>query len=198
MLEQTFLLRVLPPFEANLKKRLIRSPKIYLRDSGLLHALLDLPSAEALLGHPVFGASWEGFVLENVFAMLGRGWRAGFYRTASGAELDLVLERGSKRIAVECKATSKPWVLFVSEHTAEAYSRVAGYGMLSERAQKCLATLGTCELATRLVVLDTVLVALHETAWPLFLILVEECPAASAVHLEREDTWLTFRHDAPP
>ncbi len=110
ILEQTFLLRVLPPFEANLKKRLVRSPKIYLRDCGLLHALLGLPSASALLGHPVFGASWEGLVIENIVAVLGRGWRAGFYRTSTGAELDLVLERGGERIAVECKASSAPTV----------------------------------------------------------------------------------------
>jgi len=110
LLEQTFLLRVLPPFAANLKKRLVRSPKIYLRDSGLLHALLELPSAQALLGHPVFGASWEGLVIENILAVLGRGWQAGFYRTSTGTELDLVLERGNERIAVECKASSAPAV----------------------------------------------------------------------------------------
>lgn len=110
LLDRTFLLRTLPPFEANLKKRLVRSPKIYLRDSGLLHALLELPSARALLGHPVYGASWEGFVIDNVLAVLGRGWRAGFYRTPDGAELDLVLERGGRRLAVECKASSAPAV----------------------------------------------------------------------------------------
>lgn len=110
LLERTFLLRVLPPFAANLKKRLVRSPKIYLRDSGLLHALLELPSARALLGHPVFGASWEGLVVENILTVLGRGWQAGFYRTATGTELDLVLERGNERIAVECKASSAPAV----------------------------------------------------------------------------------------
>lgn len=110
LLEQTYLLRVLPPFEANVRKRLIRSPKVYIRDSGLLHALLDIPSAESLLGHPVYGASWEGLVLENVFASLGRGWRSGFYRTAARTELDLVLERGGKRVAVECKASTAPKV----------------------------------------------------------------------------------------
>ncbi len=110
LLEQTFLLRVLPPVEANLKKRLVRSPKIYLRDTGLLHALLELRSAQDLLGHPVFGASWEGLIIENTLGALGRGWRAGFYRTASGAELDLVLERGKERVAVECKASSAPTV----------------------------------------------------------------------------------------
>jgi predicted AAA+ superfamily ATPase len=108
LLEQTFLLRVLPPFEANLKKRLVRSPKVYLRDSGLLHTLLDLPSAQALLGHPVYGASWEGLVIESILSVLGRGWQAGFYRTSTGTELDLILERGDERIGIECKASSAP------------------------------------------------------------------------------------------
>ncbi len=127
LLEQTFLLRVLPPFEANLKKRLVRSPKIYLRDSGLLHALLGLPSASALLGHPVYGASWEGLVIEHVLAVLGRGWRAGFYRTSAGAELDLVLEMGRERIVVECKASSAPavsrgfWTALEDLHIRKAF-----------------------------------------------------------------------------
>jgi len=110
ILERTFLLRVLTPFEANLKKRLVRSPKIYLRDCGLLHALLELPSASALHGHPVFGASWEGLVIENALAVLGRGWRTGFYRTSDGTEIDLVAEKGNERIAIECKASSAPTV----------------------------------------------------------------------------------------
>lgn len=127
LLEHTFLLRVLAPFEANLKKRLVRSPKIYLRDSGLLHVLLELPSARALLGHPVYGASWEGFVIDNVLGVLGRGWRAGFYRTPDGAELDLVLERGGRRLAVECKASSAPavtrgfWTALADLKIREAY-----------------------------------------------------------------------------
>ena len=93
-----------------LKKRLIRSPKIYLRDCGRLHALLGIPSAQALLGHPVCGASWEGLVIENILAVLGRDWRASFYRTSNGVELDLVLEKGGERIAIECKASSAPTV----------------------------------------------------------------------------------------
>lgn len=110
VLERTFLIRVLPPFEANLKKRLVRSPKAYLRDTGLLHALLGLTNVDDVMGHPVYGASWEGFVIENVLSALGPGWRTGFYRTAAGAELDLVLERGNMRVAVECKASSAPAV----------------------------------------------------------------------------------------
>jgi len=109
VLEQTYVLRQLPPLEANLGKRLVKSPKVYVRDSGMLHALLRLEDADALAGHPVYGASWEGFVVEQLVSALP-GWRASFYRTAKGAELDLVLERGSRRVAVECKASSAPTV----------------------------------------------------------------------------------------
>ena len=70
LLEQTFVLRVLRPYESNLKKRLIKSPKIFIRDTGLLHALLDIESHNELLGHPVYGASWEGFVMENILSLL--------------------------------------------------------------------------------------------------------------------------------
>ena len=107
ILAETFLLRLLPPYEANIKKRLIKSPKIYLRDSGLLHALLDIPSQNDLLGHPVYGASWEGFVIESVIAATP-DWHHFFYRTATGVELDLVLEKGSRTIGIECKANTAP------------------------------------------------------------------------------------------
>lgn len=101
------MLRLLPPFTPNLGKRLIKSPKVYLRDSGLLHALLDIADRHSLFGHPAFGASWEGYVIEQTLA-LTHGWRASFYRTAGGAELDLVLERGRRRLAFECKSSSAP------------------------------------------------------------------------------------------
>ena len=87
-----FLLRRLPPFVANVRKRLVKSPKVYIRDSGLLHALLDIGGFESLAGHPVAGLSWEGFVIENLLAAAPRGTRASYYRTAAGAEIDLVLE----------------------------------------------------------------------------------------------------------
>ena len=89
---------------------MVRSPKAYLRDSGLLHSLLGLTEEGELLGHPAYGASWEGFAIENILGALGPGWRVGFYRTAAGAELDLVLERANERLAVECKASSAPTV----------------------------------------------------------------------------------------
>lgn len=109
LMKQTFILRVLPPLEVNLKKRLVKSPKVYLRDSGLLHALLRIEEQNDLLGHPVYGSSWEGFALENILASAPR-WDAFFYRTTTGNEVDLVLERGGRRIAVEFKVSTAPSV----------------------------------------------------------------------------------------
>jgi predicted AAA+ superfamily ATPase len=107
LMAATFMLRMLPPLLPNLRKRLVKSPRLYLRDTGILHALLDIDSADELAAHPVRGASWEGWVIENAIAAAA-GWRAHFYRAATGAELDLVLERGRRRIAVECKASAAP------------------------------------------------------------------------------------------
>lgn len=107
LLEQTFILRTLEPFEANVKKRLVKAPKVYVRDSGLLHQLLSIADFNDLLGHPVFGPSWEGTVIENILAH-APGWKPYFFRTATGDELDLVLEKGTRRIAVECKASGAP------------------------------------------------------------------------------------------
>jgi len=109
LLSETFQLRILPPLLPNLRKRLINSPRIYLRDSGILHSLLEIENHDDLLGHPVGGASWEGWVIENILGAFS-GWRAYFYRTATGAELDLVLEKGRKRMAVECKLSAAPEV----------------------------------------------------------------------------------------
>lgn len=109
LLEQTFVLRALPPYEANLKKRLVKSPKIYVRDSGLLHALLGLETQDDLFSHPCYGSSWEGFAIENILSLLP-DWRASFYRTSSGSEIDLILERGQRRVAIECKASTSPEV----------------------------------------------------------------------------------------
>jgi uncharacterized protein len=103
------MLRLLPPLVANLGKRLVKSPKVFVRDAGILHALLGIATPDELPGHPGRGTSWEGLVLENVLAAFP-GWRAAFFRTSAGAELDVVLEKGKRRIAVECKASSAPIV----------------------------------------------------------------------------------------
>jgi predicted AAA+ superfamily ATPase len=86
-LQDTFMVRSLPPFAANVKKRLVKSPKVYLRDSGLLHALLRVGTIDNLLGHPIAGASWEGWVIEQALAGIEGRSGAYFYRTAAGAEI---------------------------------------------------------------------------------------------------------------
>jgi predicted AAA+ superfamily ATPase len=107
LLEQTFMLRVLLPYANNTKKRLVKSPKIYIRDTGILHALLGIESRQELFGHPIYGVSYEGYVIENIITKLRR-WKASFFRTSNGAEMDLVLEKGSRRLAVEIKSSTSP------------------------------------------------------------------------------------------
>ncbi|MGM0562375.1 MAG: ATP-binding protein [Pseudomonadota bacterium] len=99
------LVRRLKPFHGNTKKRLVKSPRLYVRDSGLLHALLGIEDHNDLFGHPVVGASWEGFVIENLLAVAPRGAKASFYRTSAGAEIDLLLELPGRRgiYAIEIK-----------------------------------------------------------------------------------------------
>ena len=98
------LIRRLQPWAVNAKKRLVRTPKVYVRDSGLLHALLGIRNMEELLGHPVVGASWEGMLIENILGALPATARTSFYRTSAGAEIDLVIEFSAKeRWAIEIK-----------------------------------------------------------------------------------------------
>jgi predicted AAA+ superfamily ATPase len=109
LLVDLLLIRRLQPWSANVGKRLVRSPKLFLRDSGLTHALLDLESWEDILGHAVVGASWEGFVIENCIAAAGDRRTPYFFRTESGAEIDLLLERGGEiEFAIEIKRSSAP------------------------------------------------------------------------------------------
>jgi predicted AAA+ superfamily ATPase len=111
LLVDLLLVRRLQPWSGNTLKRLVRSPKVFVRDSGLVHALLGLRSAEDVLGHPVAGASWEGFAIENLLAAVPIGTHAYFYRTSAGAEIDLVLEMGRNNLwAVEVKRGSTPSV----------------------------------------------------------------------------------------
>jgi uncharacterized protein len=106
----SLMLRSLEPYHANLGKRLVKSPKVYVRDSGLLHYLLGIREVNDLLGHPSAGASWEGFCIEQICAQLPRDASVSFYRSAAGAELDLVVEQGSKKIGYEFKFSSAPKV----------------------------------------------------------------------------------------
>lgn len=101
-------LRRLEPFLANTGKRLVKAPKVYVRDAGLLHAILGLGTLDALLGHPVAGHSWEGFVVEQLLAVAPPLASWGFYRTSAGAELDLVIEHAGRRVGFEIKLSSAP------------------------------------------------------------------------------------------
>ena len=109
LLAHTFMLRVLLPDASNLKKRLVKSPKIYIRDSGILHALLDIRTHDDLLSHPILGASFEGFAMENILAF-AKNYEPSFYRTSAGAEIDLILRRGRRTLAFELKSSSVPRV----------------------------------------------------------------------------------------
>ncbi|RPH92889.1 MAG: ATP-binding protein [Lysobacterales bacterium] len=109
LLVDLLLVRRLPPLGANAGKRLVKSPRVYVRDSGLVHALLGIDDRDALLGHPVAGASWEGFVVENILRAAPDRVKASFYRTAAGAEMDLVLEwPGGEVWAIEIKRSPAP------------------------------------------------------------------------------------------
>ncbi len=109
LLMDLLLVRRLPPWHRNAGKRLVKSPKIYVRDSGLVHALLGLRDLEAILGHPVAGGSWEGWVIETLIAAAPDGTEASFYRTAAGAEIDLVLSLPNDRLwAIEVKRSLQP------------------------------------------------------------------------------------------
>ena len=111
LLADLLLVRRLPPFHANVRKRLVKSPKVYVRDSGIVHTLLRLDDAEDVLGHPIAGASWEGFAVETLLRAAPERTRASFYRTATGVEIDLVLELPGNRIwAVEIKRGLAPAV----------------------------------------------------------------------------------------
>ncbi len=105
------LVRRLPPWHTNIGKRLVKSPKVYVRDSGLVHALLDIETKETLLSHPVVGASWEGFVIENLLSCTSDSVQAYFYRTSGGAEIDLLLVwPGNVLWAIEIKRSLMPKV----------------------------------------------------------------------------------------
>lgn len=111
LLDDLLLVRRLQPWSGNLTKRLVRSPKIYVRDAGLVHGLLEIETLDQLLGHPVAGASWEGLVIEAMIDAAGPRAIPTFYRTADGAEIDLVIERAGKvAFAIEIKRSTAPTI----------------------------------------------------------------------------------------
>ena len=107
VLTDALMVRQLQPWFANLKKRQVKAPKIYVRDSGLLHRLLGIDTESTLLNHPRIGASWEGFVIEQVLAAEPHD-EAFFWATHQGAEIDLILRRGGALLGVECKLADAP------------------------------------------------------------------------------------------
>lgn len=111
ILADTFMVRVLPPYHTNIVKRLVKSPKAYVADTGLLHTLLDIDDHEALLSHPRLGASWEGFMIEQIVSLLRVPWeRCWFWGLHSGAELDLLVEHAGRLRGFEIKRTDQPRV----------------------------------------------------------------------------------------
>lgn len=110
VLQETFMIRQLQPFYANLKKRLVKTPKIYIGDSGILHTLLGINTFDELMRHTTIGTSWEGFCMEQILNQIPRGWDAFFYRTQAGAEVDLILQQqsGQTPIFVEFKHSQTP------------------------------------------------------------------------------------------
>ena len=157
--EGAYLVRRLPPFLPSLRKRLIRSPKLYWRDSGLLHALRGVASREQLLTQPWLGASWEGWVIEQVLGSLssrGVAHEASFFRSSDGAEVELVLEVGQARSAIEIKLTTAPAPADLERLVRAADLIGATRRCLVSRTAKPAAT-GTvlsCDVAGLLRVLD--------------------------------------------
>lgn len=110
ILASTFVLRVLPPWYENLGKRLVKSPRVYFRDSGLLHAFFQTTTELELMSHPRVGASWEGFAIEQILSILGTSDNAWFYRTQAGTELDLMVQHKGKRYGFEFKLADNPTI----------------------------------------------------------------------------------------
>jgi uncharacterized protein len=109
ILQDFFMVRQVQPWSGNTKKRLVKTPKIYLRDSGLLHNLMNIHTFDHLLGNPVLGASWEGFVVENILNSISSSWTASYYRSSNQAEIDLVLEKNNQEVwAIEVKRSIAP------------------------------------------------------------------------------------------
>ncbi len=136
ILVDLLLVRRLEPWHANVKKRLVKSPHFYIRDSGILHRLLGIGDYDSLLSNPVLGKSWEGFVIENILSVLPRRAEAYFYRTAAGAEIDLLLKLSSKDLwAIEIKNSVVPKIrkgFYVACEDVKASHRYVVYGGTDE------------------------------------------------------------------
>lgn len=126
ILSYTFMIRVLEPYHINIKKRLVKAPKVYFRDTGILHNLLKIESYEDLFSHPVYGSSWEVTVIENIIAKY-KNWTHHFYRSSNGNELDLVLTKANRTIGIEIKTSTSPkvgkgfWIALDDIKATESY-----------------------------------------------------------------------------
>ncbi len=108
-LDHSFLTRRLPSFHSNIRKRLVKAPKFHLRDSGVLHQLLGISTMEQLFGHPLLGASWEGYALQQLLSNLSPSLSPFFFRTQDGVEIDLVISKGNRPVAAfEIKFSQSP------------------------------------------------------------------------------------------
>lgn len=133
LLEGLYLLRSLPAWSRNVGKRLVKAPKVYWRDPGLLHSLAEIPSVEHVLGHPLCGDSWEGYCIEQILSLLPRGTRFSHYRTHAGAEVDLVLETsGGDVTAIEIKRTLSPKLTPGFIESMETLGASRGYYLIPE------------------------------------------------------------------
>ena len=155
LLVDLLLVRRLRPWSGNVGKRLVRTPKTYIRDSGLTHALLDLERWEDILGHPVAGASWEGFVIESLIAVAGDRRTPYYYRTEDGAEVDLLFERaGHVEMAIEIKRSTAPTVTKGFHVASETLKPHAAYllhgGDESWPVERGITATSLAELMTRL------------------------------------------------
>jgi predicted AAA+ superfamily ATPase len=136
LLVDLLLVRRLAPWHGNVRKRLVRSPKVYVRDSGLVHALLGIGEREALLAHPVAGGSWEGLAIESLIAAAPSGTETYFFRTATGTEIDLLLKLPGNR---------KPWAIEVKRGLAPKLERSFQLACETIRPERCLVVYGGIE-----------------------------------------------------
>jgi uncharacterized protein len=155
LLVDLLLLRRLRPWSGNVGKRLVRTPKTYIRDSGLTHALLELERWEDVLGHPVAGPSWEGFVIENLIAAAGDRRTPYYYRTEDGAEVDLLFERGGAiEMAIEIKRSTAPTTTKGFRLACDTLKPKAAYLLHSSnetwRAEKDVTAVSLADLLDRL------------------------------------------------
>lgn len=155
LLVDLMLVRRLQPFQSNIGKRLVKSPRVYVRDSGIVHALLNIADHEALLGHPVVGGSWEGFVIENLVAAAPARTAPLFYRTAAGAEIDLLLEiPGHALWAIDIKrgfsAVPEKGFHIACDDVKPAKRFVVNSGSERYSISKDVEAIGLVELATTL------------------------------------------------